>query len=198
MLVTAPLTAPRCCPAKLADTARARDYRSSLRIRHQRCLQCQVLFIRHVAENELRKEARLDEAEHQSTIRQCRIRSSGEVSTTHWIIYVRLLAARFGEPGYGPIGDLQCGSATETSRIDTLLRSPTLPHIPRKFTRQSHLASAFVPKRLFSSAGRAARVGSIPIARSTFRCLASPCVAVGRALAYRPVPTASIWAQPFI
>ena len=62
--VTAPLAAPRCCPAKLADTARARDYRSSLRIRHQRCLQCQVLIIRHVAENELRKEARLDEAEY--------------------------------------------------------------------------------------------------------------------------------------
>jgi len=34
------LAAPRCRPAKLADTARARDYRSSLRIRHQRCLQC--------------------------------------------------------------------------------------------------------------------------------------------------------------
>ena len=62
--VTSPLTAPRCFPAKLADTARARDYRSSHRIRHQRCLQCQVLIIRHVAENELRKEARLDEAEY--------------------------------------------------------------------------------------------------------------------------------------
>jgi hypothetical protein len=51
---------------------------------------------------------------------------------------------------------------------------------------------------LFSSAGRAARVGSIPIARSTFRCLASPCVAPGRDLAYPSVPTALIRAQPFI
>jgi len=41
-------------------------------------------------------------------------------------------------------------------------------------------------------------VFSIPIARSIFRCLASPCVAPGRDLAYPSVPTALIWAQPFI
>jgi hypothetical protein len=34
-------------------------------------------------------------------------------------------------------------------------------------------------------------VGSIPIARSTFRCLACLCVVLGRDLAYRPVPTVS-------
>jgi hypothetical protein len=37
-----------------------------------------------------------------------------------------------------------------------------------------------------------ARVGSIPIARSTFRCPACLCVALGRDLAYRPVPTVSM------
>jgi hypothetical protein len=31
-------------------------------------------------------------------------------------------------------------------------------------------------------------VGSIPIARSTFHCLACPCVVLGRDLACRPVP----------
>jgi hypothetical protein len=40
-------------------------------------------------------------------------------------------------------------------------------------------------------------VGSIPIARSTFRCLACPCVALARDLAYRPVPTVSTGLQPF-
>jgi hypothetical protein len=52
----------------------------------------------------------------------------------------------------------------------------TWPHVPRKFTRQSHLAFAIAAKRLFSSPGNARRVGSIPIARSTFRCLACLCV----------------------
>jgi len=32
-------------------------------------------------------------------------------------------------------------------------------------------------------------LGSIPIARSTFRCLACPSVVLGRDSAYRPVPT---------
>jgi hypothetical protein len=46
-------------------------------------------------------------------------------------------------------------------------------------------------------------VGSIPIARSTFRCLACPCVVLGRDLAYRPVPTVStrlqfIWSNASI
>jgi hypothetical protein len=42
------------------------------------------------------------------------------------------------------------------------------------------------------------RVGSIPIARSTFRCLAAPCVVLGRELAYRPVPTVSMRQQAFL
>ena len=77
-------------------------------------------------------------------------------------------------------------------------------HLEQDYTKRvfaslegKHLASAIAPNRLFSRPERAARVGSIPIARSTFRCLPSPCVAPGRDLAYRPVPTASIWVQPF-
>ena len=35
------------------------------------------------------------------------------------------------------------------------------------------------------------------IARSTFRCLACPCVVLGRDLAYRPVPTVSTRLPPF-
>jgi amidase len=46
-------------------------------------------------------------------------------------------------------------------------------------------------------------VGSIPIARSTFRCLACPCVVLGRYLPYRAVPTVStrlqfIWSNASI
>jgi hypothetical protein len=63
--------------------------------------------------------------------------------------------------------------------------------IPRKFTRQSHLGFAIAPKRLFFSSGSTARVGSIPIARSTFRCLACACVVLGRGSVHRPVPTVS-------
>jgi hypothetical protein len=48
-------------------------------------------------------------------------------------------------------------------------RIPTWPHIPRKFTRPSHLGFAVAPNRLFSRSGSGARVGSIPIARSTLR-----------------------------
>jgi hypothetical protein len=40
--------------------------------------------------------------------------------------------------------------------------------------------SAIAPKRLFSGPGSTASVGSIPIARSNFRCLACPYVALGR------------------
>jgi hypothetical protein len=40
-------------------------------------------------------------------------------------------------------------------------------------------------------------VGSIPIARSTFRRLPCPCVALGGGSAYRPLPTVSMWLQPF-
>jgi hypothetical protein len=82
-------------------------------------------------------------------------------------------------------GSLEPGIAP----IDVSLRSPTWPHIPRKFTRPSHLGSAFAPNCLFSSPGSGARVGSIPIARSTFRCLACPCVVLGRARAYCPILT---------
>jgi hypothetical protein len=42
------------------------------------------------------------------------------------------------------------------------------PHTT-KFTRPSHLLFAVAPNRLFFSSGSAARVGSIPIARSTLR-----------------------------
>src|SRR6266850_4002743 len=41
-------------------------------------------------------------------------------------------------------------------------------------------------------------LGSIPIARSTFRCLACPSVVLGRDSAYRPVPTVPTWLQPFL
>ena len=56
-----------------------------------------------------------------------------------------------------------------TSHTDVSLRSLTWPHIRRKFTRPSHLGSAIAPNPLFSRSGRASRVGSIPIARSTSR-----------------------------
>src|SRR5450631_4777089 len=48
---------------------------------------------------------------------------------------------------------------------------PTWPHIPRKFTRPSHLGCVAAPNRLFLGSGSASRVGSIPIARSIFRWL---------------------------
>jgi hypothetical protein len=64
-----------------------------------------------------------------------------------------------------------------TSPSDVSLRSPTWPHIPRKFTRPSHVAFTIVPNRLFSRSGTAFRVGSIPIARSTSR-LASGYVGI--------------------
>src|SRR6266481_3721531 len=41
-------------------------------------------------------------------------------------------------------------------------------------------------------------LGSIPLARSTFRCLACPSVVLGRDSAYRPVPTVPTWLQPFL
>jgi hypothetical protein len=47
------------------------------------------------------------------------------------------------------------------------MRCLTWPHIPRKFTRQSHLAFAIGLNRLFYRLGSSARLGSIPIARST-------------------------------
>jgi hypothetical protein len=62
----------------------------------------------------------------------------------------------------------------------TRLRIPTWPHVPRKFTRPSHLGFAIAPNRLFSRPGSGTRVGSIPIARSIFHCLACRCVVLGR------------------
>jgi hypothetical protein len=56
----------------------------------------------------------------------------------------------------------------------------TWPHIPRKLTRPSHLGFVIARNHLFSSSGSGARVGTIPIARSTFRCLACPCVCCPR------------------
>jgi hypothetical protein len=71
---------------------------------------------------------------------------------------------------FGPIGDPRLKRLEPgISHIDVSLRILTWPHIPRKFTRYSHLSSAFAPNRLFSSLGSAARVGSIPIARSILR-----------------------------
>jgi hypothetical protein len=46
-------------------------------------------------------------------------------------------------------------------------RIPTWPHIPRIFTRPSHLGFVIAAKPRFSSPGRFCREGSIPIARST-------------------------------
>jgi hypothetical protein len=60
-------------------------------------------------------------------------------------------------------------AAPGTSHADVSLRCLTWPHIPRKFTRPSHVESVIAPNRLFCSSGNAARVGSIPIARSTLR-----------------------------
>jgi hypothetical protein len=92
-------------------TARARDYRSSLRIRHQRCLQCQH-----------RKETRLDEAEHRKSIRQCRIRSSREVPAKRWLAFVRLRAARFGSrEELGSRTSMDHYIAPHTAKIHTLI-----------------------------------------------------------------------------
>ena len=72
-------------------------------------------------------------------------------------------------------------------------RSPTLSLTTRKFARQSHAGFSESRKAIFYRLRRAARLGSIPIARSTFRCLACPCVVLGRGSRYRPVPTVSMW-----
>jgi hypothetical protein len=76
-------------------------------------------------------------------------------------------------------------------------RIPVLSHIPQKSTRQSHLSARTARNPVFSSSGSGARMGSIPIARFTSRCLACPCVVPGRDLAYRPVPTVSTRLQAF-
>jgi len=75
---------------------------------------------------------------------------------------------------------------------------PTWLHIPRKFTRPSHLGSVIAPNCLFSSRRGAARVGSIPIARSTFRWLTLAYVVLGRARAKLSVPTVSSRPRPAI
>jgi hypothetical protein len=63
-------------------------------------------------------------------------------------------------------------STSEVKRV--CARIPTLSHIPRKFTRPSHLGSAVAPNRSFSSPESVSRVGSIPIARSTSRRASRP------------------------
>jgi hypothetical protein len=68
--------------------------------------------------------------------------------------------------GLGPVIDLRMLSP---SPAFARRRIPTWPHIPRKFTRPSHLGFAIAPNRSFSRPGGTARVGSIPIARSTSR-----------------------------
>ncbi len=75
-------------------------------------------------------------------------------------------------------------------------RIPSWPRVPPKFTRPSHLGFDVEPNPVFCSFRTPNPVGSIPIARSTFRCLACPCVVLGRDLAYRPVPTVSMRLQP--
>jgi hypothetical protein len=66
------------------------------------------------------------------------------------------------------------------------LRTPMYPYVALRrptYRENSHANHTWHPpsqKPLVSSLGAAARVGSIPIARSTFRCLACPCVVLGR------------------
>jgi hypothetical protein len=67
------------------------------------------------------------------------------------------------------------------------LRGPTY----RENSHAKHLASAFAANRLFLKPATSFRVGSIPIARSTFCCLACPSVVLGRGSAHRPIPTVS-------
>jgi hypothetical protein len=75
----------------------------------------------------------------------------------------------------GPVRDLRLKDSTPgDSHIHVSLRSLTWPHIPRKFTRQSHLVLAFAPNRLFQRPGTAFPVGSIPIIRSTSRLASGP------------------------
>jgi len=75
-------------------------------------------------------------------------------------------------------------------RIDVSLRSLTLPtyrensHANHTWPLHSHATACCIGSDAPSR-------GSIPIARSTFRCLACPCVVLGRDLAYRPGSTNS-------
>jgi hypothetical protein len=112
----------------------------------------------------------------------------------------QLCGSQFG-PVIGrscPVRDLRLVGTRhepEISLTDVSLRGPTYrenSHDP------SHLNVGVTRNSVFSRFGSGARVGSIPIARSTFRCLACPCVALGRDLAYRPVPTVSTRLQPFL
>jgi hypothetical protein len=68
----------------------------------------------------------------------------------------------------------------------------TWSHVPRKFTRLSHLSVGVTRNPVFSSFRSGAPVGSIPIARSTFHSLAWPYVAIGHVRASSAVPTLSI------
>src|ERR1700733_5394053 len=75
-------------------------------------------------------------------------------------------------------------------------RAPTLALVTRNFARQSHAAVEASRNATFSRLCRAVRLGSIPIARSTFRCLACPCVVLRRARVHCLVPTVSMRLQP--
>jgi hypothetical protein len=78
------------------------------------------------------------------------------------------------------------------NNVVIMLSCPTLSQVTPKFARQSHAAIGASRNAAFYRVWKDVRLGSIPIARSTFRCLACPYVALGRYLAYRPVPTASV------
>jgi hypothetical protein len=79
--------------------------------------------------------------------------------------------------------DMQIRNFSENTQLSYLMQeSPMYPYMAldtTKFHTPITLGVRFVPNRLFSSYEGAARVGSIPIARSTFRCLVSPCVVPG-------------------
>jgi hypothetical protein len=73
---------------------------------------------------------------------------------------------------------LHTGRANHTQLTDCgrykTTTSPAWPHVPRKFTRLSHLRFAVARDCLFSSSGNNARVGSVPIARATSRLASGP------------------------
>src|ERR1700688_530550 len=92
------------------------------------------------------------------------------------------------------IGRQTVDSGNSIANGGVVSHSSTLSLITRKFARQSHAGFYESRNAVFYRLLRAVRLGSIPIARAIFRCLACPCVVLGRDLAYRPVPTA--WMRP--
>ena len=89
------------------------------------------------------------------------------------------------------VGPLRVDNGNSMADRGVVSRSPTLSLITRKFARQSHAGFSESRNAVFYRLRRSVRLGSIPIARSTFRCLACPCVALGRCSSHRPVPTVS-------